>query len=238
MTRCLQATQWTETGGAERDNEGESGTAGPKYHHTHHQDDLSEHLPEDLCPITSSRDTGLTGISWHPKTYCSMWSKARIMGLGVINSSWNPSSALLSSNTIDSRASCCTWGHRVRRELPRETTSTAPLPSRNTGPRPRDAPDRRSLERSFWGSGAGRRDRVWAGTSGEVGDTCTWWQVEAVTSAQRLRRPEESRKTTGKAWWKSARASWEGEREASQGWALTSGRLAQTQHCPTHQGRI
>lgn len=71
-----------------------------------------------------------------------------------------------------------------------------------------------------------------------VGDTCTWWQVEAVTSAQRLRRPEESRKTTGKAWWKSARAGWEGEREASQGWALTSGCLAQTQHCPTHQGGI
>ena len=47
-------------------------------------------------------------------------------------------------------------------------------------------------------------------------------------SAQRLRRPEESRKTTGKAWWKSARAGWEREREASQGWALTSGLRAQT----------
>lgn len=31
-----------------------------------------------------------------------------------------------------------------------------------------------------------------------------------MTSAQRLRQPEESRKTTEKAWWKSARAGKEG----------------------------
>lgn len=43
--------------------------------------------------------------------------------------------------------------------------------------------------------------------------------MEAVTSAHRLRRPEESRKTTGKAWWKSARAGLEG-REKQSGWGL------------------
>lgn len=55
-------------------------------------------------------------LTYHPETHCRMWSKAWIMGLGVIKSSWNPSSALLSSSAIDNRASCCTWGHGASKE--------------------------------------------------------------------------------------------------------------------------
>lgn len=69
---------------------------------------------EILAPSLALRQQD--SLTHHPETHCRMWSKARIMGLGVIKSSWNPSSALLSRSAIDNRASCCTWGHGASKE--------------------------------------------------------------------------------------------------------------------------